>query len=81
MRQAGIYVSGTLDDLLSEADVVIDCTPKHVAAKNVETYGRFDRKFVLQGGEKHAVTGHSFVAEANYASVPSQKFLATPSPA
>jgi glyceraldehyde-3-phosphate dehydrogenase (NAD(P)) len=48
--------------------VVIDCTPKRVAAKNVETYRRLGRKFILQGGEKHAVTGHSFVAEANYAS-------------
>jgi glyceraldehyde-3-phosphate dehydrogenase (NAD(P)) len=68
MRQAGITVSGTLDNLLSETDVVIDCTPKRVAAKNVETYRRLGRKFILQGGEKHAVTGHSFVAEANYAS-------------
>ena len=68
MRQAGITVVGTLDDLLSEADVVIDCTPKRVAAKNVETYRGLGRKFILQGGEKHAVTGHSFVAEANYAS-------------
>jgi hypothetical protein len=24
-------------------------------------------KFIVQGGEKHAVTGHSFVAEASYA--------------
>jgi glyceraldehyde-3-phosphate dehydrogenase (NAD(P)) len=25
-------------------------------------------KFIVQGGEKHAITGHSFVAESNYAS-------------
>jgi glyceraldehyde-3-phosphate dehydrogenase (NAD(P)) len=68
MRQADISVAGTLDDLLSETDVVIDCTPKRVASKNVETYRRLGRKFILQGGEKHEVTGHSFVAEANYAS-------------
>src|SRR6186997_1190466 len=27
-------------------------------------------KFIVQGGEKHAVTGHSFVAEASYAGRP-----------
>jgi glyceraldehyde-3-phosphate dehydrogenase (NAD(P)) len=68
MRQADISVTGTLDDLLADADVVIDCTPKRVAAKNVETYRRLGRKFILQGGEKHEATGHSFVAEASYAS-------------
>ncbi len=66
MRAAGIEVAGTLDDLLDAADVVVDCTPKNVAAKNVETYRQRGIKFILQGGEKHEVTGHSFVAEANY---------------
>jgi glyceraldehyde-3-phosphate dehydrogenase (NAD(P)) len=68
MREAGLDVRGTLDDLLGQLDVIVDCTPKRVAAKNVETYRRRGIKFVVQGGEKHAVTGHSFVAEANYAS-------------
>ena len=67
MRQAGMDVAGTLDDLLGDADVVVDCTPKRVAARNVELYRRLGRKFILQGGEKHEATGHSFVAEANYA--------------
>jgi len=38
MHQAGMAISGTLDDLLDEADIVIDCTPKHVAGQNIETY-------------------------------------------
>ena len=42
--------------------------PKRVAAANVERYRRRSVKFILQGGEKHTATGHSFVAEANYAS-------------
>jgi len=67
MRDAGLDVAGTLDDLLGQVDVVVDCTPKHVAARNVETYRRRGIKFILQGGEKHAATGHSFVAECNYA--------------
>jgi glyceraldehyde-3-phosphate dehydrogenase (NAD(P)) len=33
MRDAGLDVAGSLDDLLSQADVVVDCTPKRIAAK------------------------------------------------
>lgn len=67
MRGAGIDVAGDLADLLEAADVIVDCTPKKVAAGNVEAYRRAGRKFILQGGEKHETTGHSFVAEASYA--------------
>lgn len=34
---------------------------------NVEIYRQGGIKFIVQGGEKHEVTGHSFVAEASYA--------------
>jgi glyceraldehyde-3-phosphate dehydrogenase (NAD(P)) len=67
MRAAGLDVAGTLDDLLGQADVVVDCTPKRIAAKNIEVYRRRGLKFIVQGGEKHEATGHSFVADANYA--------------
>jgi glyceraldehyde-3-phosphate dehydrogenase (NAD(P)) len=66
MRAAGLEVAGVLDDLLDEADVVVDCTPKRVAAGNIDVYRRRGLKFIVQGGEKHEVTGHSFVAESNY---------------
>lgn len=68
MRDAGLKVSGTLEDLLRQVDLVVDCTPKKVAAENVGTYRRRGLKFIVEGGEKHSVTGHSFVAESNYAS-------------
>jgi glyceraldehyde-3-phosphate dehydrogenase (NAD(P)) len=68
MRKAGLPVAGTLEDLLSQAEVVVDCTPKKVAALNVEKYRERGVKFILQGGEKHTTTGHSFVSECNYAS-------------
>jgi glyceraldehyde-3-phosphate dehydrogenase (NAD(P)) len=66
MTAAGLEVAGTLDDLLDSADVVVDCTPKKVAAGNVERYRERGIKFIVQGGEKHEVTGHSFTAEINY---------------
>lgn len=68
MRKGGLKVAGTLEDVLGETDVVIDCTPKRIAARNVELYRRRGLKFIVEGGEKHSVTGHSFVAESNYAS-------------
>lgn len=66
MRAAGIPVSGMLDDLLKQVDVVADATPKKVAATNFEKYKAAEVKSIFQGGEKHSLTGHSFVAQANY---------------
>jgi glyceraldehyde-3-phosphate dehydrogenase (NAD(P)) len=67
MRKAGFEVAGTLDTLVGGADIVVDCTPKRIGAKNAELYRKRGVKFIVQGGEKHEVTGHSFVAEASYA--------------
>lgn len=68
MRDAGLPLAGRLEDLAKAADIVVDCTPKGLGAKNAETYRRIGRPFIVQGGEKHEVTGHSFVAEASYES-------------
>ena len=38
MRQAGLPVKGRLEDLLGQTDVVVDCTPKKVAARNRALY-------------------------------------------
>jgi glyceraldehyde-3-phosphate dehydrogenase (NAD(P)) len=68
MGRAGLPVEGDLEALLGGVDVVVDCTPKRIAAKNAEAYRRRGVKYIVQGGEKHEATGHSFVAEANYVS-------------
>ena len=67
LRELGVPLAGGLDDLLARCDVVVDCTPKKVAAGNVARYRGRGTRFVVQGGEKHETAGHSFVAEANYA--------------
>lgn len=59
-----IPVLGTLTDLLPKADIVIDCTLKN--AGYLETYKKANIKAIFQGGEKHALTGLSFNALANY---------------
>ena len=66
LHEANITPKGLLEDLLDQVDVVVDCTPKSVAGMNLALYRKHKVKFVLQGGEKHEATGHSFVAQANY---------------
>ena len=73
MVQAGIPVDGTLDDLLAQVDVVVDCAPKSIGAQNYARYQQAGVKSIFQGGEKHALTGHSFVAQANYESALGQQ--------
>jgi glyceraldehyde-3-phosphate dehydrogenase (NAD(P)) len=68
MRESGIPVVGTIDELLERAQVVVDYTPKGIGAKNLNQYRDAGVKVVYQGGEKHDLTGHSFVAQANYQS-------------
>lgn len=67
MVRTGLAAGGDLEVLTKAADVIVDCTPKHVGAANAELYQRAGKPFIVQGGEKHAVTGHSFVAESSYA--------------
>jgi glyceraldehyde-3-phosphate dehydrogenase (NAD(P)) len=67
MRAAGVPLAGTLTDLLGAVDAVVDTTPKKVAGTNFDSYRKAGVKAIFQGGESHALTGHSFVAQANYA--------------
>ncbi len=67
MATAGLPVAGGIEDLLGRADVVVDCTPKKVASKNRDLYAASRVKAIFQGGEKHELTGYSFVASVNYA--------------
>lgn len=67
METAGILVAGSLEDLLREADIIVDCTPKGIGAKNKALYQAAGIKAIWQGGEKHELAGYSFVAQVNYA--------------
>lgn len=66
MRKGGIEVLGTLDDLLKKIDVIVDCTPAGIGAKNKATYEKAGVKAIFQGGEKHELVQASFVAQCNY---------------
>ena len=67
MAEAGLPVAGDLGDLINACDVIVDCTPKRRGAANAEAYRAHGKPFIVQGGEKHEVAGHSFVAETSYA--------------
>ena len=68
MKAEGISIKGDMHNLLKKSDLVVDCTPKKIAAQNVAIYKEQNIKFILHGGEKHETTGHSFSAENNYQS-------------
>jgi glyceraldehyde-3-phosphate dehydrogenase (NAD(P)) len=61
-----IKVAGTLDDLIKNVDVVVDCTPAGIGAKNKALYEKNGVKAIFQGGEKDSLVQASFVAQCNY---------------
>jgi glyceraldehyde-3-phosphate dehydrogenase (NAD(P)) len=63
---AGIPVSGTLDELLGEVDIVLDASPGGVGRKNKEIYQARGVKAVFQGGEKNDIVEVFFHGYANY---------------
>ena len=72
---AGIPVSGTMDDLLKEIDVVLDATPAGIGAKNKEAYLKQGKKAIFQAGEKNEVADVFFHGYANYEKGIGQRFL------
>lgn len=63
-KETEIEVSGSLEDMMSEADIVIDCTPDGVGKKNKLLYEKAGIKAIWQGGDE--IAGFSFNAFANY---------------
>ena len=74
MEEARIPVVGTLEDLLQKVDIVVDCTPKGIGAKNKPIYEKAGIKAIFQGGEKHELAGYSFTAQVNYTGAMGRQF-------
>jgi len=66
LEEAGIKVSGLIEDLLGKADVVIDATPAGTGAKYKGLYEQFNLKQIYQGGEDPSVAEISFSSLCNY---------------
>ena len=56
-KDAGIEIAGTVEDMIKEADVVVDCTPGSIGPQNLEMYKKAGVKAIYQGGEDHDLTG------------------------
>lgn len=76
-EKAGVKVRGTLEEMVEEADLVVDATPEESGYKPL--YEKTGVKAIWQGGEEHALTGLSFNAHANYEKALGARFLRVPS--
>ena len=65
-KSAGIPVAGTIDEMLRQADVVVDATPNGVGAEYKPKYQELSKKAIFQGGERADVAEVSFSALCNY---------------
>jgi glyceraldehyde-3-phosphate dehydrogenase (NAD(P)) len=75
--KAGLKASGTLEDLVKAADLVVDCTPEESGYKSF--YDSAGVKAIWQGGEEHSLTNLSFNAAANYEECLGARFVRVPS--
>ena len=75
LEDAGIPVTGTLDDLLKKVDIVLDATSAGSGQKNKEIYKKYDLKAIFQGGEKNEVADVFFHGYANYEKGLGKQFL------
>ncbi|QIB73172.1 type II glyceraldehyde-3-phosphate dehydrogenase [Halogeometricum borinquense] len=64
--EAGIDVEGAVDEMVADADIVVDCTPSGIGAENKALYESHDTPAIFQGGEDADVGEVSFNARANY---------------
>jgi len=62
----GLPVAGTVQEMLSQADVVVDAAPDKVGKANAQLYEAAKVKAIFQGGEKADVAEVSFNALANF---------------
>jgi glyceraldehyde-3-phosphate dehydrogenase (NAD(P)) len=65
-EKAALPVSGSVDDMLKAADIVVDATPGGIGEKNKPLYEKLGIKAIWQGGEDHEVAGFSFNSDCNY---------------
>lgn len=66
-KEAGIEISGTIDDLYDQLDIMVDCTPEGIGAQNkANIYEKKGIKAIFEGGEKHDQIGQSFNSFSNF---------------
>ena len=66
LEDAGIPVTGTLEELIQKVDIVLDATSPGIGAKNKALYEKHGKKAIFQGGEKNDIVDVFFHGYANY---------------
>ncbi len=64
--EAGLEIAGLVDELIADADVVVDATPSGIGAENKALYEDHETPALYQGGEDADVADVSFNARSNY---------------
>ena len=72
---AGIKVSGTLEELIQKVDIILDATSAGVGAKNKLLYEKYNKKAIFQGGEGNSVAEVFFHGYANFEKGIDKQFL------
>lgn len=75
LDELDIPVTGSLDDLLGQVDIVLDATPGGIGAMNKQLYEAAGVKAVFQGGEKNEIADVFFHGYANYEKGVGQDYL------
>lgn len=73
-KNINIEVEGTIEDMVNQADIVIDCTPEKIGEKNKEIYDNYDVKVIWQGGENKNIATKSFNSISNYEQVYGEQY-------
>ncbi|KZL89202.1 type II glyceraldehyde-3-phosphate dehydrogenase [Clostridium magnum] len=73
--EAGIPISGTLEDLVQRVDIMLDASPGGIGAKNKAIYEKYNKKAIFQGGESNSVADVFFHGYANYEKGVGHQFL------
>ncbi|MDD1673621.1 MAG: type II glyceraldehyde-3-phosphate dehydrogenase [Methanomicrobiales archaeon] len=71
----GLPVAGSVQEMLKEADVIVDATPGGVGEKNKALYEKQGVTAIFQGGEEHEVAGFSFCSDCNYSEALGRQFI------
>lgn len=75
-ENSGITVKGTVDDLISRCDLIVDATPKGIGLRNkISTYEPRGVRAIFQGGEKAEIADVSFVSLANFEEALGKKYV------
>ncbi|OIB55701.1 type II glyceraldehyde-3-phosphate dehydrogenase [Natrialba sp. SSL1] len=64
--EAGLDIAGSVDELVADADVVVDATPSGIGAENKSLYEEYETPALYQGGEDADLVDVSFNARSNF---------------